>query len=225
HDRTDDEDADDCSLPEVGYPEDRQCSIDGLQKDGSDRGAEDGPRTTEDRDPTDDDGADGLQFPAGAGLGGHGAVAGGVQHPGEASERAGDGHRRQEPAGDLQPVQVGGIGIGADGVILAPAASVVHVPGSDDEDEYRDDRQERYAEEFAGAQVQERAGHVGGVDPAGTGPHHRHAAVDVHRAQGEHEGGYLRVGDEHPIEEPEHGPERGDDEKYRDDRDPGVVDE
>src|SRR5215207_344060 len=96
-----------------------------------------------------------------------------------------------------------GIRVRTDGVELATAPEVAEVPGGHDEHDHGDDREDRDAEEHAGSEATEVGRHVGRVDAVATCPGDVDAAIDVQRAEGDDERGYLREGDECAVHEPE----------------------
>src|SRR5215203_3574943 len=82
HDRTDDQNANDGSLPEVRYSEYGEGAIDGEQQDGTECSAPKRPTAAEDGNPADHCSPHRLEFEAEPGLGIDSAVAGGVKDTG-----------------------------------------------------------------------------------------------------------------------------------------------
>ena len=82
-----------------------------------------------------------------------------------------------------------------------------------------------HAEHRAGAELEELAGQVAGVDPVAAGPGEHDAAVDVERAERDDQRGHAAVRHQHAVDEAEDRAEQEARREHRDDRDVGLLDE
>ena len=73
------------------------------------------------------------------------AVAGGEDDAGQPGQGTAEHERADHPAADVQAVEHGGVGVGADRVELAATARGVQVVADRDHDQHRDDEQHRDA--------------------------------------------------------------------------------
>ena len=114
-------------MPRIG-----QRAVDGDEQQRAERGAPDRAAAAEDRHAADDDGGDGLELDAGAGVGADACRSGPRRATPARPASAPLTHERAEhPAADREAVEPGGVGVGADRVELAAAAVGVQVVADD----------------------------------------------------------------------------------------------